>query len=93
MTNTEGAKESEYEMQKGLYGSRDYVGAVWHGFAVTHLDGLSHVFTDTARMYNGYSTDSITKIGALKLGVENFATSGIAGRGVLIDAGAYFNGG
>jgi len=43
-------------------------------------------------MYNGYSTDSITERGALKLGVENFATSGIAGRGVLIDAGAYING-
>ena len=93
MTLTHGVREGRYEMQKGAYGSRDFVGAVWHGFAVTHLDGLSHVFADTSRMYNGYPVSNITKGGARKLGIEKLASSGIIGRGILIDAAEYLDGG
>lgn len=89
MTHTEGVREGRYEMQKGAYGSRDYVGAVWHGFAVTHLDGLCHVFADTAQMYNGYPVDHLTSEGATRLGLEQLAEEGIVGRGVLIDAATY----
>ncbi|WP_370086444.1 cyclase family protein [Ekhidna sp.] len=90
---TNGVREGRYEMQKGAYGSRDFVGAVWHGFAVTHLDGLSHVFADTSRMYNGYPVSNITKEGARKLGIDKLASSGIIGRGILIDAAEYLDGG
>ncbi len=89
ITQTSGVREGQYEMQKGKYGSRDFVGAVWHGFAVTHLDGLAHVFADTLQMYNGYPVHHLTNDGAGKLGMEHLASSGIAGRGILIDAGEY----
>lgn len=93
MTQTKGVREGRYEMQKGAYGSRDFVGAVWHGFAVTHLDGLSHVFADTAQMYNGYPVSNISERGAQQLGIEKLAERGIVGRGVLIDAAEYLDGG
>ena len=89
IAETEGVREGKYEMQRGKYGSRDYVGAVWHGFAVTHLDGLCHVFADTTQMYNGYPVDHLTAKGAEKLGLEKLATEGIVGRGILIDAGQF----
>ncbi|WP_424961405.1 cyclase family protein [Ekhidna sp.] len=93
MTRTIGVREGKYEMQKGAYGSRDFVGAVWHGFAVTHLDGLSHVFADTINMYNGYPVSTISDGGARKLGMEKLAAKGIVGRGILIDAAEYLEGG
>lgn len=91
MTKTSGVREGRYQMQKGTFGSRDFVGAVWHGFAVTHLDGLSHVFADTSNMFNGYSVNLVTKDGAQKLGMEKLAARGIVGRGVLIDAAEYLD--
>lgn len=89
VAETEGVREGKYEMQRGKYGSRDYVGAVWHGFTVTHLDGLCHVFADTTQMYNGYPVDLLSAKGAQKLGLEKLAAEGIVGRGILIDAGQF----
>lgn len=68
-------------------GSYDVVGMTFHGFAVTHIDALCHVYTPEGKrgMYNGYSTDNVTKNGALKLGIEHVAATGIVGRGVLLD--------
>ncbi|MEQ8907294.1 MAG: cyclase family protein [Ekhidna sp.] len=88
LATTPGVREGSYQMQKGRYGSRDFVGAVWHGFAVTHLDGLAHVFADTTQMYNGFSIDSLRSEGAKVLGIENFS-GGIVGKGVLIDVPNY----
>lgn len=90
ITQSKDIREGRYEMQKGKYGSRDYVGAVWHGFSVTHLDALCHVFADTARMYNGYSVEHLTEEGATKLGLEKLAEEGITGRGILIDVAEYY---
>ena len=92
ITETQGVKEGTYKMQKDDFGRRDYVGAVWHGFALTHLDGLCHVFADTSQMYNGYSTNNLTDIGAKKLGLEKLAEEGITGRGILIDMAEYYKG-
>lgn len=68
-------------------GSYDIVGMTCHGFAITHVDALCHVYTPDGRhgMYNGYSTDNVTADGALKLGIEHVAATGIVGRGVLLD--------
>jgi len=82
-----------YEMRSYLdplpeeSGSLDIVGMTCHGFAVTHVDALCHIFTPEGRhgMYNGYSTDNVTPQGARKLGIEQVGRQGIAGRGVLLD--------
>jgi kynurenine formamidase len=68
-------------------GCFDIVGMTCHGFAITHVDALCHLFTPEGKqgMYNGYSIDNVTKEGALKLGIERVGKTGIVGRGVLLD--------
>jgi kynurenine formamidase len=55
----------------------------YHGFTVTHLDGLCHL-TYKGHMYNGFSVKELTEAGARKLGVENFR-NGIVTRCILMD--------
>ncbi len=68
-------------------GCYDIVGMTCHGFAVTHVDALCHIFTPEGRqgMYNGYSVHDVTPGGALRLGIEHVGAVGIVGRGVLLD--------
>ena len=68
-------------------GCIDAVGMTCHGFAVTHVDALCHLFTPEGRqgMYNGYPIDDVTPNGALRLGIEHVGAVGIVGRGVLLD--------
>ena len=68
-------------------GSYDVVGMTCHGFAVTHLDALCHIFSPAGKdgMYNGYPINDVTERGAPKLGIEHVAAVGIVGRGVLLD--------
>ena len=66
-------------------GSRDFMGMVFHGFEMTHLDALAHVFADEVQMYNGLLRDVVTEAGADNLGVEVMGARGIVGRGVLLD--------
>jgi kynurenine formamidase len=88
---TEGMRNPQYTMQKSDLATRDYVGAIWHGFAQTHLDALCHIFADSMHMYNGLSTASVDSTGCKQLGIDKIAAKGITGRGVLIDMG-YLNG-
>lgn len=66
-------------------GARDYVGLVFHGFAVTHIDALCHV-SDGRDLYNGYP-DEASDSGYANGDVLPMA-AGIVGRGVLLDVGA-----
>jgi kynurenine formamidase len=68
----------------GLQAAGDFVGLAFHGFAVTHLDSLCHIFRD-GQMYNGRSAELVsTTAGATVLGVDT-VRDGIVGRGVLLD--------
>jgi hypothetical protein len=42
----------------------------YHGFAHSHIDGLTH-FAHAGTLYNGVSVDVLEKGGARKLGIEN----------------------
>jgi kynurenine formamidase len=62
----------------------DFIGLAFHGFAITHLDSLCHVFRD-GRMYNGHPADMVTTaVGATIMSVET-VREGIVGRGILLD--------
>ncbi len=64
--------------------STDFIGLEFHGFAVTHLDALAHLFRD-GQMYNGLSADRVTtSAGATVHAIDNLR-DGIVGRGVLLD--------
>ncbi len=62
----------------------DWIGIGYHGFAVTHIDALSHQFFD-AQLYNGRPAALVsTRSGAGAGSVESMA-AGCVGRGVLLD--------
>ncbi len=65
-------------------GAGDFLGVAYHGYTVTHIDALSHVFWD-GRMYGGRPSSLVTtSFGATKQGIETLF-GGIVTRGVLLD--------
>ena len=65
----------------------EYVGLVYHGLSVTHLDSLCHVFWD-GRMYNGRPQGLVTtSMGATKEAIT-VLKDGVQTRGVLLDVAA-----
>ena len=62
----------------------EYVGMVFHGHDITHLDALSHVFWD-GKMYNGHPSTLVDDFhGAMKHDVLS-VSQGVVTRGVLLD--------
>lgn len=78
------------EGRRGLFdggragGAQEYIGMVFHGLDVTHLDSLAHLFWD-GKMYGGESSSLVSdRQGALKHDVLA-ARDGVTTRGVLLD--------
>jgi kynurenine formamidase len=62
----------------------DYIGMVFHGLAVTHVDSLAHFFWD-GKTYNGKPAHLVsTSLGATVCSVAA-ARNGFISRGVLVD--------
>ncbi|MSO21815.1 MAG: cyclase family protein [Acidobacteria bacterium] len=55
----------------------------YHGFLLTHLDALCHLF-HKGRMYNNFTQQEVTETGAKKLSVINMK-GGLFTRGILMD--------
>jgi kynurenine formamidase len=65
----------------------EYIGMVFHGKRITHLDAPAHFVYDR-RLYNGYPAELVSSLfGATKLAVTACA-DGIVTRGVLLDIAA-----
>lgn len=84
----DGVREGQHRAWTEDGVSRDYAGAVWHGFALTHLDALCHVATPDGRLYGGIPASDVGADGAGRLGVDQLAAHGLCGRGVLLDVAA-----
>ena len=62
----------------------DYIGMVFHGDTVTHIDSLAHFFWE-GKMYNGRPSHLVsTNLGATVESIE-VAAEGIVTRGILVD--------
>jgi kynurenine formamidase len=61
----------------------DRYSETYHGFGITHLDALCHMFYD-GKFYNGFPRQSVTADGAHKLAVIHLK-SGLFSRGILMD--------
>ena len=61
----------------------DWYGVAYHGYTVTHLDALCHVF-HKGLMYNGFSAKEVASDGAKRLAVTALK-NGIFTRGILVD--------
>ena len=65
-------------------GASEFIGMVFHGQTITHIDALSH-YSWQAKLYNGRPVSLITsKEGAQSHSIE-VASDGIVTRGVLLD--------
>lgn len=62
----------------------DYVGLIYHGLAVTHIDALCHIEYD-GRLYNGRRFDEVVSHGGASWGAIDAWFDGIVTRGVLLD--------
>lgn len=61
----------------------DFFGMAPHGYAVSHIDALCHIFHE-GRLYNGASAERVTAHGAEALSIDALR-DGIVSRGVLLD--------
>ena len=62
----------------------DYIGMVFHGYTVTHVDSLAHFFWE-GQMYNGQPAHLVsTNLGATAESIE-VAGKGIVSKGILVD--------
>lgn len=91
LTTGEGLSEADRVLPPGIRagdrqgGALEWIGMMFHGFSVTHLDALGHIFWDR-QMYNGVSSN---KVSAVAGAVEHAVTevrNGVMTRGVLVDA-------
>jgi kynurenine formamidase len=65
-------------------GAAEFIGMVFHGYTITHVDAPSHYFWD-GQLYNGRSCNLVTsREGATVASIEALA-SGVVSRGVLLD--------
>jgi kynurenine formamidase len=65
----------------------DFVGVAPHGYAVTHLDAVAHVFWE-GRAYNGRRVEEVLSPSGLRFGSIHAQRQGIFTRGVLLDVAA-----
>jgi kynurenine formamidase len=67
----------------GAISAADAYSFDYHGYLLTHLDALCHLF-HRDRLYNNFSQDQVTEKGAERLSVTNMK-NGLFTRGVLMD--------
>ena len=80
----EGWASGDKVTSRASQAATDYIGMVFHGYTVTHIDSLAHFFWE-GRMYNGRPSHLVsTNLGATAESVE-VAGDGIVTRGILVD--------
>ena len=70
-------------VRPGATHASDVYSMDYHGYALTHLDGLCHLFYK-GKMYNGFSQEQVTERGAARLSITKMK-AGLLTRGVLMD--------
>ena len=80
----EGRETDPPERQVSRRGAAEFIGMVFHGQTITHIDALSH-YSWKGKMYNGTPSSAITsREGAQSHSIEP-ASRGIITRGILLD--------
>ncbi|HEV7710452.1 MAG TPA: cyclase family protein [Asanoa sp.] len=71
-----------------MNGALEYLGYVFHGYSVTHLDALSHVFWDR-KMYNGVPAELVSSSHGATAHDVTAVKGGVITRGILVDVAAF----
>jgi kynurenine formamidase len=80
----EGRDTASPERNLQRRGASEFIGMVFHGYTITHVDAPAHYFWE-GRLYNGRSCNLVTsREGATVLSVEGLR-DGVVSRGVLLD--------
>ncbi len=65
-------------------GASEFIGMVFHGYTITHVDAPSHYFWD-GRLYNGRSCNLVTSREGATVEAVEVLRDGVVSRGVLLD--------
>ncbi len=65
-------------------GASEFIGMVFHGFTITHVDSLAHYFWQ-GKMYNGRSSRLVTAREGAQASAVELLRDGVVTRGVLLD--------
>ena len=80
----EGRDSDPPERHATRRGAAEYVGMVFHGNTITHIDALSH-YSWQGQMYNGKPASLITSREGAQIHSIESVSDGIVSRGVLLD--------
>ena len=68
-------------------GAAEFIGMVFHGYSITHIDTPAHYFWQ-GKMYNGRSANLITSREGAQVESVDLLRDGVVSRGVLLDVAA-----
>lgn len=68
-------------------GAAEFIGMVFHGYTITHIDTPAHYFWN-GRMYNGRSCNLVTSREGAQAEAVDLLRDGVVTRGVLLDVAA-----
>lgn len=80
----EGWNTTPGKKDQATHNASEYIGFVFHGYIMTHVDALSHWF-DGDKMYNGHPADAIRTRGGATMESIDLLKNGVVTRGVLFD--------
>jgi kynurenine formamidase len=80
----EGRDTDPPERRRVRRGAAEFIGMVFHGQTITHIDALSH-YSWQGQMYNGKPASLVTSREGAQSHAIDVAADGIVSRGVLLD--------
>ena len=80
----EGRDTASPERQLQRRGASEFIGMVFHGYTITHVDAPSHYFWD-GQLYNGRSCNLVTSREGATVDSIEMLRDGVVSRGVLLD--------
>jgi kynurenine formamidase len=80
----EGWNTTPGKKDQATHNASEYIGFVYHGYVMTHVDALSHWF-DGDKMYNGHPADAVRTRGGATMESIDLLKDGVVTRGVLFD--------
>lgn len=83
----EGRDTCSHERMLERRGASEFIGMVFHGYTITHVDTPAHYFWD-GRLYNGRSCNLVTSREGARVEAVDLLRDGVVSRGVLLDVAA-----
>ncbi|MGH7308252.1 MAG: cyclase family protein [Candidatus Rokuibacteriota bacterium] len=83
----EGRDTCSPERQLQRRGASEFIGMVFHGYTITHVDTPAHYFWN-GKIYNGRSCNLITSREGAQVESVDLLRDGVVSRGVLLDVAA-----